>query len=82
MTSRASWVLIRKGGMGGRSGLPVREMPVVSSLTPCSTEYWGSPAMDGAVLAQTVRGNGDSTGTGAPCSSFERSRSPDSLRGV
>lgn len=66
MMSRASLSLILNGGMGDRSGAPVREIPVVNSLTAWSVLYCGSPAMRGAVLAHWLFGKGDVKGMGAP----------------
>jgi hypothetical protein len=67
-------LLVRPGGpilnrgMGGRSGLPSRQMPVVSDFTIWSSPLGGMPPIRGASNGQSLIGLVGCSHMGAPCS--------------
>src|ERR1700723_2051975 len=74
---------MRNGIIGRRRGLPVVQMPVVSSLTISASLAGGLPPILGAIRGQllTAPSAGDQP-TGEPCSQRLRSRLPLLSRGV
>src|SRR5215831_10882935 len=78
----ASSTDMRNGGMGGRSGLPLVQIPVVSSIVISASVPGGVPAIRGTWSGQLSVGWAGSNHSEPPCSHLLRSRRPWGSRGV
>src|SRR5450755_2675973 len=81
-TASASGRVIRKFGMGGLGGAPVREIPVESSRTNSSSVPGGLPAKRGSTSAQFCTEYVAWICVGPPSSQFLCSPSPFWFHGV
>jgi len=81
-TASASSRVIRKGGIGGLGGLPVREIPVVRRVIISASVPGGAPAIRGSTIAQLGEGYVGRVCVGPPWSQCARSGFPVSSRCV
>jgi hypothetical protein len=81
-TASASCRVMRKGGIGGLGGRPVREIPVVNSLMISASVPGGEPAIRGSRIAQAGEGYVGRVCVGPPISQRARSGLPRSSRCV